>query len=139
MKYLNRFIRYLFPKFQPIDKYKKEISALSKIKMNQQKIILSLEDKSKRYLEQLRLDAKFKNTIKLKNFSLYKEIVLELEKETHPKEEENIKALQKFIDETATATGYAKIYLRKLAIRNFKKIIEKRKRNEIEKLSQKDV
>jgi hypothetical protein len=44
MKYLNRFIRYLFPKFQPIDKYKKEISALSKIKMNQQKIILSLED-----------------------------------------------------------------------------------------------
>jgi hypothetical protein len=134
MKWLNKSIRRLFPKFQPISKYNKEISKLSKDKMELRKMVLSLIDKNQRYREQLKIDAKFKDMVKARAPELRKEIAIELEKENRQRDDERIIALQKFINETASDTGYTKIYLRKIAIRNLRRISEKRKRNEINKL-----
>jgi hypothetical protein len=134
MKLFNKLIRRLFPKFQPMSKYTKEISRLSKDKMDLRKMTLALIDKNHRYREQLKIDAKFKDMVKARAPELRKEIAIELEKENQQRDDERIIALQKFINETASDTGYAKIYLRKLAIRNLKRITEKRERNEINKL-----
>jgi hypothetical protein len=102
--------------------------------MDLRKMTLALIDKNHRYREQLKIDAKFKDMVKARAPELRKEIAIELEKENQQRDDERIIALQKFINETASDTGYAKIYLRKLAIRNLKRITDKRKRNEIDKL-----
>jgi hypothetical protein len=128
MKSLNKFIRRLFPKFQPISKYTKEISRLSKDKMELRKMVLALIDKNQRYREQLKIDAKFKDIVKARAPELRKEIAIELEKENRQRDDERIITLQKFINETASETGYTKIYLRRLAIRNLRRITDKRER-----------